>query len=99
RRVGPAQLAQQYLAAIVQNADDAIISKDLNSTIISWNPAAERMFGYAAQEMTGQSITLLIPPELASEEDDILAGFGPGSGSTTSRPNACEKTAISSMSP
>jgi PAS domain S-box-containing protein len=78
RRVGPAQLAQQYLAAIVQNADDAIISKDLNSTIISWNPAAERMFGYAAQEMIGQSITRLIPLELANEEATILARIRAG---------------------
>jgi PAS domain S-box-containing protein len=78
RRVGLAHLAQQYLAAIVQSADNAIISKDLNSSIISWNPAAERMFGYAAHEMIGQSITRLIPPELASEEDAILTRIRAG---------------------
>jgi PAS domain S-box-containing protein len=66
------QLAQQYLAAIVQNADDAIIAKNLDGTIVSWNPAAERIFGYTAEEMVGQSIMRLIPPELVEEERDIL---------------------------
>jgi PAS domain S-box-containing protein len=64
--------ARFHLAAIVDSADDAIISKDLTSVIKSWNESARRMFGYTAEEMVGQSILLLIPPELQYEEDEIL---------------------------
>jgi PAS domain S-box-containing protein len=61
-----------HLAAIVDSADDAIISKDLTSVVKSWNEAARRMFGYAAEEMVGQSILKLIPKDLQYEEDEIL---------------------------
>jgi len=59
-------------AAIVTSSDDAIVSKTLDGTITSWNTAAERMFGYPAEEAIGQPITLIIPPELHQEEVDIL---------------------------
>lgn len=59
-------------AAIVESSDDAIISKNLNGIITSWNEAASRIFGYTAEEMVGQSILRLIPPELQYQEDDIL---------------------------
>ena len=59
-------------AAIVQSSDDAIISKDLNGVITSWNKSAERLFGYTAQEAVGKSVTLLIPPERIDEEPAIL---------------------------
>jgi PAS domain S-box-containing protein len=61
------------LAAIVESSDDAIVSKDLNGVITTWNPAAERMFGYTAQEAVGQSIRLIIPDSHRDEENEILA--------------------------
>ncbi len=61
------------LAAIVASSDDAIISKDLDGRVQGWNPAAERIFGYTAAEMVGQSVFRLIPPHLHAEEDEILA--------------------------
>jgi PAS domain S-box-containing protein len=60
------------LAAIVDSADDAIVSKDLNGIVNSWNQGAQRMFGYAADEMIGQPILRLIPDELHYEEEQIL---------------------------
>jgi PAS domain S-box-containing protein len=65
--------AQEYLAAIVESSDDAILSKDLNGIIQSCNAAAERIFGYAASELIGRPVRILIPPERQAEEDDILA--------------------------
>jgi PAS domain S-box-containing protein len=59
--------------AIVESSEDAIISKDLNGIITSWNSGANRLFGYEAEEIVVKSITLLIPPERRSEEEVILA--------------------------
>jgi PAS domain S-box-containing protein len=61
------------LAAIVASSDDAIISKNLDGIINSWNKSAERIFGYSAEEAVGQHITLVIPPDHYPEEADILA--------------------------
>jgi PAS domain S-box-containing protein len=61
------------LAAIVRWSDDAIVSKDLNGIVTTWNVAAERMFGYTAAEMIGTSIRVLIPEDRQSEEDETLA--------------------------
>jgi PAS domain S-box-containing protein len=66
------QLAEPNLAAVVESSDDAIIGKDLNSTITTWNKAAERLFGYLANEVVGKSITILIPPGRLNEEVEIL---------------------------
>lgn len=60
------------LESIVQSSDDAIITKDLNGIIMSWNPAAERIFGYSKREIVGASILNLIPDDLRSEEQTII---------------------------
>ena len=66
------------LASIVDNSEDAIVGKDLRSIVTSWNKAAERIFGYSAEEMIGSSIMRLIPPELQNEEKEILARIRQG---------------------
>jgi PAS domain S-box-containing protein len=61
-----------WLAAIVESSDDAIISKDLNGIITSWNRGAEQIFGYLAEEVIGKPVTILIPPDRPDEEPTIL---------------------------
>ena len=61
-----------FLAAIVESADDAILSKDLNGIITSWNKGAERLFGYTAEETLGKPVTMLLPPDRLDEELGIL---------------------------
>ncbi|WOI30780.1 sensor histidine kinase [Sulfitobacter dubius] len=64
---------QQHLAAIVEGSDDAIVTKGLDSIIQTWNPGAERLFGYSAEEAIGQPITMLFPDERKDEEADFIA--------------------------
>ena len=64
--------------AIVDSSDDAIVSKNLQSIVVSWNPAAERIFGYTAEEMIGQSISKLFPPDRLDEETHIMARLQQG---------------------
>ena len=73
-----AETAKARLAAIVESSNDAIVSKTLTGIVTSWNGAAERMFGYTAAEMIGQSIRKLIPTERQSEEDELLGLIGRG---------------------
>src|ERR1041385_141599 len=65
--------AQARLAAIVESSDDAIVSKTLEGIITSWNKGAERIFGYAADEVIGKPVTILIPEDHPDEEPSILA--------------------------
>ncbi|HVG28180.1 MAG TPA: PAS domain S-box protein [Pyrinomonadaceae bacterium] len=67
-----AESSLRQFAAIVENSDDAIISKDLDGTILSWNPGAERLYGYTAAEAIGQPVTMLIPPDRPDEEPHII---------------------------
>jgi PAS domain S-box-containing protein len=73
-----AEEATGLLAAIVASSDDAIISKNLNGVITSWNKGAERLFGYTAQEAVGQHITLIIPRNRLGEESEILSRIRSG---------------------
>jgi PAS domain S-box-containing protein len=70
--------APELLAAIVDSSDDGIVSMNLTGTIISWNPAAGRIFGYTAAEAVGHSITLLYPPDRLSEEKHLLGEIAAG---------------------
>ncbi len=69
---------QSVLSAIVESSDDAIISKNLQGVINSWNQAAQKIFGYTAEEIIGQSINKLIPPELHGEETSIIENIRSG---------------------
>ena len=73
-----APLAPYWLPAIIESADDAIISKTLQGIITSWNKAAERIFGYTADEIIGKPVLVIIPPELQSEETIILSKIRSG---------------------
>jgi PAS domain S-box-containing protein len=66
------------LAAVVESSDDAIIGKTLDGTITSWNPGAVKLFGYSSAEAVGKSMRMLLPPERANEETDILARIARG---------------------
>jgi PAS domain S-box-containing protein len=66
------QMVQAHLAAIVENSEDAIISKDLNGIITSWNKGAEHMYGYTASEAIGQPISIIAPPEWPDDVFQIL---------------------------
>jgi PAS domain S-box-containing protein len=70
--------AARVLAAIVESSDDAIVSKDLNGIIQSWNPGAERIFGYPESEVIGRSIRMIIPDDRQAEEDEVLAEIAKG---------------------
>ena len=71
-------LDARLLASIIESSDDAIISKSLGGVIQSWNAAAERLFGYTAEQAVGCHISLIIPPERIAEEDQIIASLKAG---------------------
>ena len=71
-------LAPYWLPAIIESAEDAIVSKSLEGIITSWNDAAERIFGYKAHEIIGKPVLTIIPPELQHEETEILSRIRSG---------------------
>jgi len=73
-----AEEVREWLAAVVESSDDAIISKTLSGTITAWNSGAEKLFGYPSAEVLGKSIEMLLPPDRAGEETEILARIGRG---------------------
>src|SRR5687768_13745054 len=76
--VSDTDAVSRRLAAIIESSDDAIVSKDLNGVVLTWNQAAERMFGYTAEEMIGSSIRRIIPADRQSEEDTVLESIRAG---------------------
>src|SRR5262249_43436480 len=78
----PDSVSIRHLARVVESSDDAIVRKDLNGIIPSWNRAAERMFGYTPAEAIGRSIRMIIPPDRQSEEDMVLSRIRAGQGVT-----------------
>jgi len=70
--------AAQRLAAIVENSDDAIVARTLDDVVTSWNPAAERMFGYSSVEIVGKAINVLTPEDRAGERISVLAKISAG---------------------
>jgi two-component system sensor histidine kinase/response regulator len=70
--------SRRHLAAIIDSSDDAILSKSLDGRILSWNAAAERLYGFTAEEIVGASMTLLLPPERQDEERAVLARIARG---------------------
>ncbi len=74
----PKDLAARHLAQVVESSDDAIVSKDLDGIITSWNRAAERIFGYSRDEAVGRSIRMIIPADRHGEEDAVLARIRAG---------------------
>ncbi len=73
RQEGQIRTSEERLVAVVESSDDAIIGKNLDGTITDWNSGAEKVFGYSSAEAVGKPIMMLLPPERATEETDILA--------------------------
>ena len=93
-----AEQARQLLASIVEHSDDAIVTRDLNGVIASWNPGAERLFGFTADEVVGKSVTALFPEELQTRNARFLSAYDVASRSNTMRRCAAARMAVWSIS-
>src|SRR5918996_1650452 len=69
---------REFLASIVESSDDAILSKDMNGTILSWNQGAERLYGYTGEEMIGKHVSVLLPPDRPDEIPGIMSRLAKG---------------------
>ena len=85
-------LAAHHYRAIIESSEDAILSKDLNGVILSWNASAQRLFGFTAEEAIGKPITIIIPANRLDEEPVILGKIARANASSTSRPSGNERT-------
>ena len=86
-------LTARLLASIIESSDDAIVSKSLDGIIQSWNDAAERLFGYAADQVIGRHISLIIPAERIAEEEHIIASLKAGKRIQHFETSVCDPTA------
>ncbi len=93
-----AEETQRILASIVQNSTDAIDSTSLGGTIVSWNPAAERLYGYSEEEITGKHVSILTPPDHLEEMKEMFLKVARGRSSPGMRPSASPRTAGASPS-
>jgi PAS domain-containing protein len=93
-----AEQARQLLSSIVESSDDAIVSKDLNGVIASWNPGAERLFGYTADEVVGKSVTSLFPLDLQNGNAKSLSAYDLASRLNIMRLCAAAKMEVWSIS-
>jgi PAS domain S-box-containing protein len=98
-RLDLAERDQLFLSSIVSSADDAIVSKDLNGIVTSWNRAAEVVFGYSAEEMIGKSVSMLIPENQPDEEQQILKRIRRGERVEHFEPSDDARMATSSTYP
>ena len=94
-----AEQARKVLASIVEHSDDAIVSRDLNGVIASWNPGAERLFGYTADEVVGKSVTLCFQNTSRTRNAQYLSAYDVTSRSNTMRRCAAARMAVWSISP
>ena len=84
--------AVAHLAAVVEASEDAIISKTLDGYVLTWNRAAERIYGYSAEEAKGRSMTFLLPPDRPDDEAEILGKIRRGERVEHVRPSGYERT-------
>lgn len=89
---------ERLFSAAVESSDDSIVMQTLEGIVIGWNAAAERLYGYSAEEAMGQPTSILLPPDRREEGKDYLRRIAGASGSSISKPSGCARTARRSRS-